>query len=105
VVAANVEHASEGKLAQLQKELAKVYRRFVHKWGYLHETANISAFSEDADADNLLALERWDPDAGKATKAAIFTERLVTPIMRPDRADPMRLWPSPYAKPGGWLPG
>ncbi len=87
VVAANVEHASDAKLAQLQKELAEVYRRFVHKWGYLHETANIAAFSEDADADNLLALERWDPDAGKATKAAIFTERLVTLIMRPDQAD------------------
>ena len=49
--------------------------------------ANIAAFSEDADADNILALERWDPDAGKATKAAIFTERLVTPNMRPDKAD------------------
>jgi N12 class adenine-specific DNA methylase len=87
VVAANVEHASEVKLAQLQKELAEVYRRFVHKWGYLHEMANINAFSEDADADNLLALERWDPDVGKATKAAIFTERLVKPTIRPDQAD------------------
>lgn len=87
VVAANVEHASEVKLSQLQKELAEVYRRFVHKWGYLHETANIAAFSEDADADNLLALERWDPDVGRATKAAIFTERLVTPTLRPERAD------------------
>jgi N12 class adenine-specific DNA methylase len=59
----------------------------VAKWGYLHETANIAAFSEDADADNILALERWDPDAGRAEKAAIFTERLVTPEVQPDQAD------------------
>lgn len=87
VVAANVEYASEAELTGWQQELAEVYRRFVHKWGYLHETANIAAFCEDADADNILALERWDPDAEKATKAAIFTERLVTPNVRPDKAD------------------
>ncbi len=87
VVRANVQSYNDSALAAAQAELATVYRRYIAKFGYLHETSNINAFSDDPDADNILALERWDPDLGKATKAAIFTRRLVTDNARPDKAD------------------
>ncbi|GIK43793.1 MAG: hypothetical protein BroJett011_76260 [Chloroflexota bacterium] len=84
---ANVNWVSEEHLAKAQQELNIVYRRFVAKWGYLHEPANVAAFGEDVDSDNILALERWDPFEGKAEKAAIFSERLLEPETRPDKAD------------------
>lgn len=86
-IAANVDFVSEAQLDEAQTELNLAYRRFVARWGYLHEPANIAAFSEDVDSDNILALERWDPDTGRAAKAAIFSERLLTPETRPLRAD------------------
>ncbi|MCL4303123.1 MAG: hypothetical protein KJ077_45985 [Anaerolineae bacterium] len=86
-IQANVNFVSDEHLKKAQQELNAVYRRFVAKWGYLHEPANIAAFGEDVDSDNILALERWDPFEGKAEKAAIFSERLLEPETRPATAD------------------
>ncbi len=86
-IQANVNFVSDEHLKKAQQELNAAYRRFVAKWGYLHEPANIAAFGDDVDSDNILALERWDPFEGKAEKAAIFSERLLEPETRPDKAD------------------
>ncbi len=86
-IQANVNFVSDEHLKKAQQELNVVYRRFVAKWGYLHEPANIAAFGDDVDSDNILALERWDPFEGKAEKAAIFSERLLEPETRPATAD------------------
>ncbi|MBE7474301.1 MAG: hypothetical protein HS114_34660 [Anaerolineales bacterium] len=86
-IQANVTFESAEHLKKVQQELNTVYRRFVAKWGFLHEPANIAAFGEDVDSDNILALERWDPFTGRAEKAAIFSERLIQPETRPEHAD------------------
>ncbi|MBE7553692.1 MAG: hypothetical protein HS126_21700 [Anaerolineales bacterium] len=86
-IQANVNFVSDEHLKKAQQELNAAYRRFVAKWGYLHEPANIAAFGDDVDSDNILALERWDPFEGKAEKAAIFSERLLEPETRPAKAD------------------
>ncbi|MCK6625550.1 MAG: hypothetical protein L6R45_10290 [Anaerolineae bacterium] len=86
-IQANLAFSTAEHLKKVQQELNTVYRRFVAKWGFLHEPANIAAFGEDVDSDNILALERWDPFIGRAEKAAIFSERLIQPETRPERAD------------------
>ncbi|MCQ3979460.1 MAG: hypothetical protein DPW09_39080, partial [Anaerolineae bacterium] len=87
VLKANVDFISAEQLIAAQRELGIVYRRFVARWGYLHEPANRAAFGDDVDSDNILALERWDPFERKAEKAAIFSERLLEPETRPEKAD------------------
>lgn len=86
VIKANADYVPDEQLARLQSKLATVYRHYVAKWGFLHEPANITAFSEDPDSDAILALERWNPDIGRADRAAIFSQRLVEPETRPTSA-------------------
>ena len=69
--------ASEIKKAR--QTLNKLYDAFVEKYGYLNAPANKRAFKEDPDCYSLFALENWDSDKKKATKADIFSKNTVTP--------------------------
>ena len=64
-------------------KLNRLYDAFVKKHGYLHDRGNTLAMRGDPDAPVLLALEKWDAKAKKATKADMFskdTVRAVAPV-------------------------
>lgn len=72
---------------QARAELNAVYDAFVKKFGYLHENANRRAFRTDPDSPVLLALEKYDTNTKKASKADIFvkdTISYVKPISKTD---------------------
>ncbi len=58
-------------------DLNACYDNFVAKFGCLHERRNRQAFRSDPDLPLLLSVEHYDPDAGIASKAAIFTQRTI----------------------------
>jgi N12 class adenine-specific DNA methylase len=58
-------------------ELNRTYDSFVARLGPISERANVIAFRGDPDLPLLLSLEHYDPESGRATKAAIFRERTI----------------------------
>lgn len=92
---------TEGDLPAAQKELGKAYDAFVKRFGPVNKEIrreftdkkglervaitypNIGAFKEDPDAYRVASLERYDSETGKATKAPIFTERVINPDVAP----------------------
>ncbi len=90
-------------LEALRKRLSQSYDAFVKKHGPISRTTvttskklradgqpvitrrmpNFSAFKVDPDAYKVLALENYDLESDTATKAAIFTEDIVSPAPKP----------------------
>jgi N12 class adenine-specific DNA methylase len=71
------------------KALSDAYDGFVKAHGFLNVKANAAVILEDSDAPLLLALEKWNPDTGTASKADIFTQRTVhkpAPVTSADSA-------------------
>lgn len=68
---------SDAQVAKLQRGLGAAYDSYVKKNGPLNARNNQKAFIEDPDSPLLLALENWDPDTKKATKAPIFSQRTI----------------------------
>lgn len=66
--------------------LNEAYDAFVAKHGLLNDRANRRAFRADPDAPVLLALERYDADAGTAEKADIFHKDTVRHVESPQKA-------------------
>ena len=60
-----------------RQQLNQTYDSFVARFGSLSERGNTSAFRGDPDLPLLLSLELYDPETGRATKAAIFRERTI----------------------------
>jgi N12 class adenine-specific DNA methylase len=58
-------------------ELNRTYDSFVSRLGPISERANVIAFRGDPDLPLLLSLEHYDPESGRAAKAAIFRERTI----------------------------
>jgi hypothetical protein len=58
-------------------ELNRTYDGFVARLGPISERANVVALRGDPDLPLLLSLEQYDPESGRATKAAIFHERTI----------------------------
>lgn len=69
--------ASAIKIAR--DNLNALYDEFVKKYGPLHKPANARMIREDADSPFIMALENYDKETGKATKADIFTKNTVSP--------------------------
>ena len=76
---------SSGEMRRLH--LNAIYDRFVASHGYINSRENRAAFSEDPDYPLLLSLEIYDEDTHKATKAGIFTERVIHPEKRVEHVD------------------
>ena len=68
---------TEIKKARLK--LNKLYDAFVKKYGYINAQANKNAISNDPDRYSIFALENWDSDTKKATKADIFSKNTIAP--------------------------
>jgi N12 class adenine-specific DNA methylase len=69
--------APDTEIAQAMKKLNTAYDAFVRNNGPLHKKENAKAFADDPDAPVLLALEDWDKETQKATKADIFSKRVI----------------------------
>lgn len=78
---------NENAIKKARKELNTVYDNFVKKHGYINAPANRSALADDPDKFSLFALENYDPDTKKATKADIFTKNTIAPNRTETHAD------------------
>jgi N12 class adenine-specific DNA methylase len=65
------------------------YDEFVSDYGALHLPTNQKLLQGDPDLHLLLALEDFDKDTKKATKAAIFVESTITAYVPPTSAENM----------------
>ncbi|MGH9185702.1 MAG: hypothetical protein ACRD0U_07815, partial [Acidimicrobiales bacterium] len=105
------EVGDDGALAAAQAELHRRYDAYRDRFGPLNrfvlvrtgrrdpttgeetfrrQFPRMGGFAADPDFYTVLALEVFDPDTHTATKAALFTRRVVTPLDRPlgvDTAD------------------
>ena len=79
VINAQTENCTDTELQALQKTLNDVYDKFVSQFGYISDSANAKAFSEDDDYNTIRAFENLDKDTGKIIKAEIFSKRTITP--------------------------
>lgn len=69
----------DSEIKKARTKLNKVYDEFVKKYGYLNAPANKSAFNGDPDRYSLYALENYNPETKKATKADIFSKNTIAP--------------------------
>ena len=70
---------NDTEIKKARTALNKVYDAFVKKYGFINSQANRNAFIEDPDRYSLFALENWNPETKKATKADIFSKNTITP--------------------------
>ena len=70
---------SEAEIKKARTKLNKAYDAFVKKYGFINAQANKNAIMEDPDRYSILALENWNPDTKKATKADIFSKNTISP--------------------------
>jgi N12 class adenine-specific DNA methylase len=97
---AQAQHVDDARCLALQAELNDRYDRYVERFGplnrfrlvrtgrtdpvtgadlYRRMNPAMGGFDDDPDFRTLLALEDFDPDSQTATKAAIFSRRLLAP--------------------------
>ena len=77
---AQLDGGSEAQISTFRKALNKQYDAFVKKYGILNSQKNKRLVNMDVDAPFILALENYDKEGKKATKADIFTKNTITPI-------------------------
>ena len=70
---------NENAIKKARITLNKVYDAFVKKNGFLNSPSNKTAFNGDPDRYSLFALENWNNDEKKATKADIFSKNTIAP--------------------------
>ena len=70
---------NDSEIKAARTKLNKLYDAFVKKYGFINSQANKNAFSEDPDKYSLFALENWNPETKKATKADIFSKNTIAP--------------------------
>jgi N12 class adenine-specific DNA methylase len=91
LIDAEVTDQPQAKLDLIRQGLNLSYDRFVAEYGRLSSRANQSAMSGDPDAPLLVSLERrYDPQKGTAEKAKIFTERVLEPPRKVEKASNAR---------------
>lgn len=67
----------ESEIKKARQKLNKAYDAFVKKYGFINAQANKNAIKGDPDSFSILALENWNPETKKATKADIFTKNTI----------------------------
>ncbi|WP_256385069.1 DEAD/DEAH box helicase family protein [Photobacterium toruni] len=97
-----LDNASEQELNSIRNELNNVYDAFTSKFGFINESTNKRAFNKDPSYTNIAALELnfecgvtkdqakrlgviYTPP--KATKAAIFSQRVISPFKLPTHTE------------------
>ena len=69
----------DSEIKKARQKLNKAYDDFVKKHGFINSQANKNAIADDPDRYSILALENWNPETKKATKADIFTKNTIAP--------------------------
>lgn len=69
----------DSEIKKARTKLNKAYDAFVKKYGYINTQSNRNAIKDDPDKCSIFALENWDPDTKKATKADIFSKNTIAP--------------------------
>ena len=69
----------ESEIKKARQKLNKAYDAFVAKHGFINAQANRSAIKDDPDKFSIFALENWNPETKKATKADIFAKNTIAP--------------------------
>lgn len=67
------------EIKKARQKLNKAYDDFVRKYGFINSQTNKNAIKDDPDSFSILALENWNPDTKKATKADIFSKNTIAP--------------------------
>ena len=67
----------ETEIKKARTTLNKLYDAFVKKHGFINSQANKNAIINDPDRYSILALENWNPETKKATKADIFSKNTI----------------------------
>ena len=70
---------NESEIKKARTKLNKLYDAFVKKYGFINSQANRTAIKDDPDKFSIFALENYDPDTKKATKADIFSKNTIAP--------------------------
>ena len=100
VLRTQAQDCPEEEQAVARAELNRLYDAFVKLWGPINREKhvegangiisirrpNLEAFRGDPYAMNVAALEHFDAETDTVAKAAIFTRRVVRPLVIPDRA-------------------
>ena len=69
----------ETEIKKARQKLNKLYDEFVKKNGFINAQSNKNAIMGDPDRYSILALENWNPETKKATKADIFSKNTIAP--------------------------
>lgn len=78
----DIQRKTEGddpRYLEERDRLNQEYDLFIIKHGYLNHSANTKLFLPDPEAGRVLALEDYDQQEKKATKAEIFSQRVIGP--------------------------
>ena len=67
----------ESEIKKARQKLNKAYDAFVKNYGFINSQSNRNAIKGDPDSFSILALENWNPETKKATKADIFTKNTI----------------------------
>ena len=67
------------EIRKARAKLNKAYDAFVKKHGFINSQTNRNAIKPDPDSFSILALENWNPETKKATKADIFSKNTIAP--------------------------
>ena len=67
------------EIRKARTKLNNAYDAFVKKHGFINSQANKNAIKDDPDRYSILALENWNPETKKATKADIFSKNTIAP--------------------------
>lgn len=81
LIDAQTRNCSDEELQQLQQRLNTQYDKFYTQFGSINSSPNSSAFREDDDYNTLCSLEIINPETKEVTKAAIFTQRTIKPVL------------------------
>ena len=68
---------NESEIRKARTKLNKAYDAFVKKHGFINSQTNRNAIKADPDSFSILALENWNPETKKATKADIFSKNTI----------------------------
>ena len=67
------------EIKKARQKLNKAYDTFVKKYGFINSQANRNAIKDDPDKFSIFALENYNPETKKGTKADIFSKNTIAP--------------------------
>ena len=69
----------DSEIKKVRQKLNKAYDAFVKKHGFINSQANRNAIKDDPDKFSIFALENYNPETKKGTKADIFSKNTIAP--------------------------